>query len=1097
MEGVFGVAGVSTLDRGVPGGLISPPSRDVRTVGRSDAIVVPPRTDDWGARGTILSNSETTRKLSSSAAASSLVVGMLLRCPVAAAASARWVRCQALSSGPEEPPRAPVTRVRRRRRVTREGAYGPSSQRPENEVSGADKDARSVPVVPAPVANPSAAQGYISDTGVTKRNQRGRGGQRRGSRGGRGRSRSRSPTSWDDAKRVNSEISSARSLPELRSVVISNDNAKRFNVVNVATAYSRLGRHVLDHEIGTLNREGWYLDLEMRTKQLIPELSGWAASSVTWSLARLDRDPGLVFWESLETLLTKKADELEPQGVANVLWAFAVLRRKTPPALRNKLEANAAEFCGDDERSDYVARRDTSRTQHNNTHNKHPNSFKPYEMTMAFWALTRFGESVSTGLTLAFEKRCSQCAFRLKPKELANVSSAYGRIGGGSKVLPVIAEACVYDAGLENFETHEFATTLWGFAKAECRSVDLNIIEMFREHFVEYVDRFDPRDVSLTMWALATLDGNISMSSMSSSSSMGSSSPTTRSATPTHTEWVVNIELAVTKKIDKYNPQDLSNLLWAFAKLGYVPDFKFQTAFEEQAIEIIDTLNSQNLANIAWAYAALGLRGSVNVLPLLSERYEKFIGEEGGFDTGQDDEFVRYEDTDTDTYIDTGINPGIPSINPTELVMVLWAYAKCGFDPGPDSMKKFERACRLVIPKMQPDELTQYVWACASLRYRPSFSFLQVYESRAESAPARYDTEAVTLNLWAYATLGLALGEKLSERFADELESFTVQTKSAYDNKNTPDAFKPQDLSLGFWASAVLVTQPVLCEDDSTMTGDDSIQSSPRRSAQLKRVVTSYAQHLPYLSPSQITEEGLSAVFAATLALRQIKPEVHKALRNEWEALLEPAERAWRDTKTKNPTVSKLQKDVGVALENLGIEFVSEKPVRGGLIRPDFVLTQTFDVDESHDEVDDEYSNDENTAAVKKPKRSRIVVEVDGPYHYSREPSVDILSSDGLEDWFSGGRGNKGTGSETYSDESVELESDKHKQPRGVGRLGDGNYADGGGRWPLGSTVLRNQLLRSWGMTVVTVSYYEWERLGTKGGKEGFILGLLEEAERG
>jgi hypothetical protein len=47
-------------------------------------------------------------------------------------------------------------------------------------------------------------------------------------------------------------------LPELRSVVISNDNAKRFNVVNVATAYSRLGRHVLDDEIGTLNREGWY-----------------------------------------------------------------------------------------------------------------------------------------------------------------------------------------------------------------------------------------------------------------------------------------------------------------------------------------------------------------------------------------------------------------------------------------------------------------------------------------------------------------------------------------------------------------------------------------------------------------------------------------------------------------------------------------------------------------------------------------------------------------------------------------------------------------------------------------------------------------------
>jgi len=34
---------------------------------------------------------------------------------------------------------------------------------------------------------------------------------------------------------------------------------------------------------------------------------------------------------------------------------------------------------------------------------------------------------------------------------------------------------------------------------------------------------------------------------------------------------------------------------------------------------------------------------------------------------------------------------------------------------------------------------------------------------------------------------------------------------------------------------------------------------------------------------------------------------------------------------------------------------------------------------------------------------------------------------------------------------------------------GEGREVAGGGRWPLGSTVLRNQLLRSWGWTVVTV----------------------------
>ena len=69
----------------------------------------------------------------------------MLLCPAAAAAaSARWVRCRASTSGPEEPPRAPVTRVRRRRRLTREGTSDPSRPEP-SEVSGADKDARARP----------------------------------------------------------------------------------------------------------------------------------------------------------------------------------------------------------------------------------------------------------------------------------------------------------------------------------------------------------------------------------------------------------------------------------------------------------------------------------------------------------------------------------------------------------------------------------------------------------------------------------------------------------------------------------------------------------------------------------------------------------------------------------------------------------------------------------------------------------------------------------------------------------------------------------------------------------------------------------------
>ena len=167
------MAGVS-FDRGVPEGVTSPPSRDVRTVGRS-SIAVSPRNGAVAGSGANLQARlvclvRSRRRLGTKNP--SLRRAMLL-CRRGAAASARWVRCRASTSGPEEPPRAPVTRVRRRRRVTREGTSDPSRPEP-SEVSGADKDARAATVAPA-----RREEG--GETGGASRPQRGRG------RGGRGR----------------------------------------------------------------------------------------------------------------------------------------------------------------------------------------------------------------------------------------------------------------------------------------------------------------------------------------------------------------------------------------------------------------------------------------------------------------------------------------------------------------------------------------------------------------------------------------------------------------------------------------------------------------------------------------------------------------------------------------------------------------------------------------------------------------------------------------------------------------------------------------------------------------------------------------------
>ena len=75
----------------------------------------------------------------------------------------------------------------------------------------------------------------------------------------------------------------------------------------------------------------------------------------------------------------------------------------------------------------------------------------------------------------------------------------------------------------------------------------------------------------------------------------------------------------------------------------------------------------------------------------------------------------------------------------------------------------------------------------------------------------------------------------------------------------------------------------------------------------------------------------------------------------------------------------------------------------------------------------------------------------------------------------------------------VVKETETMEGPPGVGPGGDGERA-GGGPWPLGSTVLRNQLLRAWGWTVVTVAYHEWERAGTAEAKRAYVGRLLDAA---
>ena len=837
---------------------------------------------------------------------------------------------------------------------------------------------------------------------------------------------------------VNQDLSKATKIDDIKLVVEKNGNAEAFNAINVATAYSRLGRSVREWERGTLDGVEWYLGLERKAQSLLPEMSSWAVSSLTWALGRTGRDPDASFWTSLELKLLDVADELEPQGVANVLWGFAALEHRASPRLRDALEAAAVKHCrfasktgGRDDKRGYGQRRDRGRGRLDDA--AASPGFKPYELTMMFWALTRLGDEPGLELRGLFEAQCGRQLRLLKPQELSMVASAYGRVERVAPLLAAVAEESVTRAGLNNFKPNEIANLMWGLAKVHAKQqadgvnigdlpglpvsslddsgdegfsalarllapgvsgkalVRQDLLDVFVDEFSARAHEFSSGDMALSAWAIATLtakptryetrfelDGDVVEVARANQ------------RPPSKVAALEPVEAAAVVRIKDFTPLDFANLLWAFAKLNHTPGDRFQADFEEAVIEKMSRFDSQVLANTVYAYAALQLPGATNVLPLIQLHFKDRLGE----------------------------------FKPKELLMVLWAFTRCGYDPGADAMARFEKAMRPKTDHLAPDEVTQYLWATAVLKYRPSEDALRGFQSRIVDCPSRFSGTPIALTLWAYATLALPPPFAVMDRFGDELEL------------SRADEFYPQDLSLGFWSAAVIMTQPR--DDDVPVVNALDIRAR-------ERVLRQMSKHLASLGATSVSPEGLSAIYMAILAVEMHSPSLFAELKGNWEHLAASAESSWRATKGKGPTVSKLQKAVGATLDEMGVPYESEKLVRGGLIRPDFVVKG----------------------------KTKIVVEVDGPYHFSVEPAAASDAGEELEDWFGGGGGG----------ETNALEKD---------RFGFGSVLR-----PLGGTILRNQLLSSWGWKVVTVSYRDWVKADndTSGeAKREYLEGMLKRA---
>jgi len=167
-----------------------------------------------------------------------------------------------------------------------------------------------------------------------------------------------------------------------------------------------------------------------------------------------------------------------------------------------------------------------------------------------------------------------------------------------SEVLRIL-EKEISERHMPAFGARQCANTLHALAKAKrSHSASILLLQLLLERVAELVHDLNPQDISNIMWAFATLE---------------------LEAEPL--KELVSLLAAQALSVHRdFNPQSISNTLWAFATLGLQPGSNLVSAMTARAVMMQYDFNPQAIGNTLWALATLGLKPSKHLEEALSEQ---------------------------------------------------------------------------------------------------------------------------------------------------------------------------------------------------------------------------------------------------------------------------------------------------------------------------------------------------------------------------------------------------------------------------------------------------------------------------------------------
>ena len=267
-------------------------------------------------------------------------------------------------------------------------------------------------------------------------------------------------------------------------------------------------------------------------------------------------------------------------------------------------------------------------------------------------------------------------------------------------------------------------------------------------------------------------------------------------------ELFLSFAIASRDKLDHYDARCLSNVAYAYALIGYVPEFDDgSNLFDHiatQATQRSAEFNAQGISNMMWAYATV-VKPYAILFEVMGDQVVscEHLGE-----------FKPQEISNTVwAYAKAGISHpklfekianhivsfgNLARFNSQDLSNTMWAYAKAGSN----HPELFEKMANHIVEsdsldRFIPQELSNLAWAYATAQ----FPHPKLFEKMANHV-ARLDVlygfepQALSNIVWAYAK-AVVSHPKLFEKVANHIVSFGYLSR-----------FDPQAFSITLWAYA-------------------------------------------------------------------------------------------------------------------------------------------------------------------------------------------------------------------------------------------------------------------------------------------------------